>query len=139
MWLGLVFVEVVRLRVLPFPPLQYQCPHPRLRAVTSPRIALKQELARNRQALYSERERRRKELREEEETKECTFRPKISRSRAAGWGMEEGARYGADGIEGGRPPLHERLHKEAREREAARALAHHHVEKEALRECTFQV
>ncbi|CAM9729952.1 unnamed protein product [Scytosiphon promiscuus] len=55
-----------------------------------------EELARDRQALYSDRERQRKELQE-------------------------------------------RLHREAREREAARALAHHHVEKEALRECTFQV
>lgn len=36
-------------------------------------------------------------------------------------------------------PLHERLHTEARERQAARGLAQHHLEQEALRECTFQV
>lgn len=35
--------------------------------------------------------------------------------------------------------LHERLHKEAREKEAARALAQHHLEAQLLRECTFQV
>lgn len=52
----------------------------------------------------------------------------------------DGTGYDSDGAGGGRRvPLHERLHKEAREREAARALAHHHLEKETLRECTFQV
>lgn len=104
------------------------------------------ELARNRQALYSDRERRRREQQEEAETKDCTFCPNIAASR--GWGAGAGAGAGAgpegggcdsDGAGGRRLPLHERLHKEAREREAARALAHHHLEKEALRECTFQV
>ena len=100
----------------------------------------KKELARNRQALYSDRERRRRELQEEAETKECTFRPNIAASSAAGWGAEGGGGgYDSDGAGGRRLPLHERLHKEAREREAARALAHHHLEQEALRECTFQV
>ncbi|CAM9623371.1 unnamed protein product, partial [Ectocarpus sp. 12 AP-2014] len=93
------------------------------------------ELARDRQALYSDRERRRKELQEEAETKECTFRPNIVSSSAAGRGA---AGHGSGGAGARQPPLHERLHKEAREKEAARALAHHHLEKEALRECTFQ-
>eukprot|EP00752_Nemacystus_decipiens_P011160 g9916.t1 len=98
-----------------------------------------EELARNRQALYAERERRRKELQEEAETKECTFRPNIAESSAAGWGAEGGGGGDdSDGAGGWRLPLHERLHKEAREREATRALAHHHLEKEVLRECTFQ-
>ncbi|CAN0387555.1 unnamed protein product, partial [Ectocarpus sp. 8 AP-2014] len=90
------------------------------------------ELARDRQALYSDRERRRKELQEEAETKECTFHPNVVSSSAAGRGA---AGHGSGGAGARRPPLHERLHKEAREREAARALAHHHLEKEALREC----
>ncbi|CBJ29035.1 hypothetical protein Esi_0133_0021 [Ectocarpus siliculosus] len=93
------------------------------------------ELARDRQALYSDRERRRKELQEEAETKECTFHPNIVSSSAARRGA---AGHGSGGAGARRPPLHERLHKEAREREAARALAHHHLENEALRECTFQ-
>lgn len=123
--------------ILRFP--RSQRSHPRRRRDNDTTISLKQELARNRQALYSDRERKRKELHEEAETKECTFRPNIGPSRTVGWGVEEGASYDSGGNGGGRPPLHERLHKEAREREAARALAHHHLEKEALRECTFQV
>lgn len=71
------------------------------------------------------------ELQDEAETKECTFRPKIIASAA-----EEDDR---DGGGGGRLPFHERLHKEAREREAARALVQQHLDREALRECTFQV
>eukprot|EP00903_Cladosiphon_okamuranus_P005531 g5509.t1 len=98
-----------------------------------------EELARDRQVIYSDRERRRRELQEEAETKECTFRPNIAASSAGGWGGEGGGGgYDSEGAGGRRLPLHERLHKEAREREAARALAHHHLEKEALRECTFQ-
>ncbi|CAM9754008.1 unnamed protein product, partial [Ectocarpus sp. 13 AM-2016] len=106
--------------------------HRKPRAGSERRI---EELARDRQALYSDRERRRKELQEEAETKECTFRPNIVSSSAAGRGA---AGHGSGGTGARRPPLHERLHKEAREKEAARALAHHHLEKEALRECTFQ-
>lgn len=94
-----------------------------------------QELARDRQHVYSARERRRKEIQDEAETKECTFRPNIVA--ATGTGAAEDGR--PDGPGGPRLPLHERLHKEAREREAAKALAQHHLEAELLRECTFQV
>lgn len=78
-------------------------------------------------------------MQHEAETKECTFRPNIIA--AAGTGAAEDDRAGGPGSGPGgpRPPLHERLHKEAREREAARALAQHHLEAELLRECTFQV
>lgn len=75
-------------------------------------------------------------MQEEAETKECTFHPKLVAASASG--VAERDVYGGDGG-GNRLPLHERLHKEAREREAARALAQHHLEKESLRECTFQV
>lgn len=124
---------------LPSPPTPAVLPrHPILNC-------FEKELARNRQALYSDRERQRREQQEEAETKECTFRPNIVASSAAGWGAAaeaaaEGTGYDSDEAGGHRRlPLHERLHKEAREREAARALAHHHLEKETLRECTFRV
>lgn len=92
-----------------------------------------QELARNRLGIYSERERQRREMQEEEVTRECTFRPRIAT--AAAGATNDGD---SDGGGGRTVPFHERLHREAREREAARALAQHHVEAQALRECTFQ-
>lgn len=91
-----------------------------------------QELARSRRAIYCDREKQRRKLQEEKETKECTFRPKIT---------AVSKRSEKDGdLDGDRRSmaLHERLHGEARKKEAARALAQLHLEAEYLRECTFQ-
>lgn len=74
-------------------------------------------------------------MQEQEAAKECTFRPKLNASTA----VRGDAGDDPNGFERPRIPLYERLHKEAREREAVRALAQHHLEAEILRECTFQV
>lgn len=73
-------------------------------------------------------------MQKEVETKECTFSPNVIASAM----LKTDRCKNLDGPEEMRPPLHERLHKEAREREAARILAQHHLEAEILRECTFQ-
>lgn len=94
-----------------------------------------QELARDRQQIYSDRERQRRERQEKEEAKECTFRPKLYTTPATK--ADTGDEF--DELGRSKIHLHERLHKEAREKEAARALAQHHLEAQLLRECTFQV
>lgn len=76
---------------------------------------------------------------------ECTFRPHVvATARTRPLRQLEGLGIASQmdvavGEGGKRLPLHERLHHEAREREAARALTQFHLEKEALRECTFHV
>lgn len=94
-----------------------------------------QELAQDRQKLYSLRERQRQEMQEKAETEECTFHPKVKPHRAR---MAQTRRWPGESGEP-RAPLYERLHREAKGKEAARLLAQHHIEVKLLKECTFQV
>lgn len=80
-------------------------------------------------------------MQEEMHAKECTFQPKIapfSRSSSSTCRARRGC-WGIEVDDEARVPLHERLHKDAREREAARTLAQRHLESKILEEYTFQV
>ncbi|CAM9748842.1 unnamed protein product, partial [Phaeothamnion confervicola] len=99
------------------------------------------QLARDREAAYSERERLRLEA-EAEAQRACTFRPNLCHrrekvgARDAGGGGSSGVGIGGGG-DGRLEAVHERLHRAAREREAATAAARHLIQEAELTECTF--